>query len=65
MFKIFKLKSTIATKEIYISRQKSNIFYLITIIAYGSCYTKQCKTLKDCFNYLRETFNIRKGKKNG
>lgn len=65
MIKIFTLKSPIATKEIYISKQKGDIFYLITIIVYGSCYTKQCKTLKDCFKYIRETFNIKKGKENG
>ena len=65
MFKVFELKSPVATKEICIIKQKSNIFYLITIIAYGSCYTKQYKTLKECFNYIRETFNIKKGNKNG
>lgn len=62
MFKIFTLKNPIATKEICISKQKGDIFYLITIIAYGSCYTKQSKTLKECFNYIRETFNIKKRK---
>lgn len=65
MFKIFTLKSPIATKEICISKQKDDLFYLITIVAYESCYSKQCKTLKDCFNYIRETFNIKKGKENG
>lgn len=60
MFKSFKLKSPIAIKEINISKQKSDYFYMVNIIAYGTWYTKQCRTLHECFTYIRKTFNIRK-----
>lgn len=65
MFRNFKLKSPIATKEVVISHRSKNDLYYVNIIAYGNWVTMQFFTLKDCFNYIREYFNLKKGKENG
>ena len=53
------LKSPIATKEITITKPKD--IYFVDIVAYGRLDQKQCNTLKDCFDYIREYFNMKKG----
>ena len=55
----FTLKSPIATKEIAITKPKD--IYFVDIVAYGRLDQKQCNTLKDCFDYIREYFNMKKG----
>ena len=55
----FTLKSPIATKEITITKPKD--IYFVDIVAYGRLDQKQCNTLKDCFDYIREYFNMKKG----
>ena len=57
--RIIKLQSPIATKEITITKPKD--VYFVDIVAYGKLDQKQCNTLKDCFNYIREYFNMKKG----
>lgn len=57
--RIIKLQSPIATKEITITKPKD--VYFVDIVAYGSLDQKQCNTLKDCFDYIREYFNMKKG----
>lgn len=58
----FTFQSPIATKEIEINKPDESDVYFVDIVAYGKWDQKQCNTLKDCFNYIRECFNIRKGK---
>ena len=57
--RIIKLQSPIATKEITITKPKD--VYFVDIVAYGRLDQKQCNTLKDCFDYIREYFNMKKG----
>lgn len=54
-----KLQSPISTKEITITKPRD--VYFVDIVAYGRLDQKQCNTLKDCFNYIREYFSITKG----
>lgn len=58
----FTFQSPVATKEIEINKPDESDVYFVDIVAYGKWDQKQCNTLKDCFNYIRECFNIRKGK---
>lgn len=53
------LQSPIATKEITITKPKD--VYFVDIVAYGRLDQKQCNTLKDCFDYVRKYFNMKKG----
>ena len=60
MFKIIKIKSPIATKEISISKQKGQYYYTVDIISYGNWDCTQFKTIKECFNYIRHIFGKEK-----
>lgn len=54
-------QSPVATKEIEINKPDGSNVYFVDIVAYGRWDQKQCNTLKDCFNYIREYFNMKKG----
>jgi hypothetical protein len=58
----FTFQSPVATKEIEISKPDGSNVYFVDIVAYCRWDQKQCNTLKDCFNYVREYFNMKKGK---
>ncbi len=64
MFRKIIFKSPIATKEIFIDKQKDDL-YCVDIIAYGNWDATNFKTLKECFNYIRTYFNLQKGNNNG
>lgn len=55
----FTFQSPVATKEITITKPKD--VYFVDIVAYGRLDQKQCNTLKDCFDYVRKYFNMKKG----
>ena len=57
----FTFQSPVATKEIEISKPDESDVYFVDIVAYGRLDQKQCNTLKDCFDYIREYFNMKKG----
>ena len=57
----FIFQSPVATKEIEISKPDGSNVYFVDIVAYGRWDQKQCNTLKDCFDYIREYFNMKKG----
>lgn len=57
----FTFQSPVATKEIKISKPDGSDVYFVDIVAYGRLDQKQCNTLKDCFDYIREYFNMKKG----
>lgn len=59
MQRIFYFRSPVATKEISISKQNGT--YFVDIIAYGNWEQEQFDNLKDCFNFVREYFNMQKG----
>ena len=56
MQRLFYLKSPAATKEISISKQNGT--YFVDIVAYGNLEQGQFDNLKDCFNFVREYFNL-------
>ena len=57
----FAFQSPVATKEIEINKPDGSNVYFVDIVAYGKWNQKQCNTLKDCFDYIREYFNMKKG----
>lgn len=57
----FTFQSPVATKEIEINKPDGSDAYFVDIVAYGKWDQKQCNTLKDCFDYIREYFNMKKG----
>lgn len=57
----FIFQSPVATKEIEINKPDGSDVYFVDIVAYGRWDQKQCNTLKDCFKYIREYFNMKKG----
>ena len=59
MQRTFYFRSPVATKEITISKQNGT--YFVDIIAYGNLELRQYDNLKDCFNFVREYFNMQKG----
>ena len=58
--KTITFQSPVATKEIEISKPDGSNVYFVDIVAYGRWDQKQCNTLKDCFYYIREYFNMKK-----
>lgn len=57
----FTFQSPVATKEIEINKPDGSDVYFVDIVAYDRLDQKQCNTLKDCFDYIREYFNMKKG----
>ena len=57
----FTFQSPVATKEIEIDKPDGSDVYFVDIVAYGRLDQKQCNTLKDCFDYIRKYFNMKKG----
>ena len=57
----FTFQSPVATKEIEINKPDGSDVYFVDIVAYGRLDQKQWNTLKDCFDYIREYFNMKKG----
>lgn len=59
--KTFHFRSPVATKDINVRKPDGSDVYFVDIVAYGRWDQKQCNTLKDCFDYIREYFNMKKG----
>lgn len=51
IFKQFKITNNLSTKEFTIS--KNTNMYCVDVIVYGTWYSKYCKSLKECFKYIR------------
>lgn len=68
MFKVFNIKSPLglATIEICLSKKFETDLINVDVIAYGNWYCNQFKTYKECLDWVREMFYIKKkGKENG
>lgn len=61
--KFIKIKTLLAEHDICISRSTKKDYWYLFIIAWGECYSKQYKTLKQCFKFIRHIFG--KEKQNG
>lgn len=62
MIKFFNIR-TLSTHDICIHKPTKKDLWTVDILAYGEWYTKQFKTLKECFNFIRQIF--KKEKTNG
>lgn len=63
MIKFFNIKTPLATHSICVHKSTIKDLWTVDIVAYGEWYSRQFRTLKECFNLIRQIFN--KEKQNG
>ena len=62
MIKFFNIR-TLSTHSICVHKPTKNDLWTVDIVHYGEWYSKQFRTLKECFNFIRLIFG--KEKNNG